>query len=214
MDYLMNSAGLGVPCIREFETSSAADIVKGTVMTLSDGKAVKASDGSTVLGILAEDYKTAKDELNPRSGSGRVKIIISPGMICRQKLQQMTVGEKGTATSVKAAGIIVPTGSNAFVGGYVKLVGKADNSENTDSIGKTRKITASSGVTLTIEEGGIPCVGDVYAILPPVGYANMALSSDGTKYAFSTTKSTIAQVVSCLPENDYTEIAFVKTFFH
>jgi hypothetical protein len=214
MDYFMNSAGISVPCIREYEIETDENLKKGTIMTLSSGAAAKASGSDTVLGILAEDYNTEKDQLNPRSGSGRARIIVSPGTICRQPLCETVAEENATATSLKINGYTVPSEANSFKGGYIKLVYKAETSENADFVGKTRKITASSNDTLTVESGGIPNTGDIYAILPPAGFSYIALASDGTSFDLSSSKSSVAQIVSCMPENDYCEIGFLKTFFN
>lgn len=214
MDYYMNDAGLGVPCIREYETAVQKDLAKGTVMTLTGGKAAVAAASSAVLGLLAEDYRTVKDPLNPRSGSGRVRVIVSPGTICRQKHLSVTVAEAGSAVSLKLAGLTAPSEANAFAGGYIRLAYKPENSDNTDFVGKVRKITASSSTTLTVDSGGTPCVGDVYEILPPAGFTALTLNADATAYTTAASKSTTAKVVSALPESDCLEIGFVNTFFH
>ena len=57
MDYYLNSQGLASPCVKEYEVSTSTDLKRGTVMTLSDGKAKKASDSDKILGVLCEDYK-------------------------------------------------------------------------------------------------------------------------------------------------------------
>lgn len=214
MDYSMNSAGVCTPCIREYETDITTDMPRGTVVALSAGKVIKATDSSSVLGITSHDYVAERDELIPCSGNGRVKVVVSPGTLCRMARPSFTVTEAGTATTVKAAGISAPSASNAFAGGYVKLVSKKENSTNTDNVGIARKITASSGTTLTLEAGGTPCAGDVYEIILPAGFEYLVLSDDSRFFNVASSKSTIAKVVANLPENGYAEVCFTKTFFN
>ena len=73
-----------------------------------------------------------------------------------------------------------------FNGGYVKLISKAADSTNTDLVGTVRRITdyavtASTSGTFTLENGGTPNAGDVYAVFPPVGFAkgNLNAAKDG-----------------------------------
>ena len=169
MDYSMNSAGICTACIREYELGANENMPKGTVVALENGKAVKADNDSCVLGITSADYKAQKDELVPGSGSGRVKVTVSPGTMCKMDHPCFTVAEAGSKTSIKVSGIETATAANAFAGGYIKLVYKPENSTNTDAVGCVRKITASSGSTLTVENGGAAFAGDKYAIILPAG---------------------------------------------
>lgn len=213
MDYYMNSAGISTACIREYETDCTENLKKGTVLTLSEGKA-KKYDGGTVLGILASDYYAEKDELIPASGTKRMKVIISSGAIYRTEPQTATITEVGTETTLAPAGVTLAAQADALKGGYVKLISKAAGSENTDHVGCTRKITASTQDLLTIEEGGKAGVGDVYAILPPAGFDCLELNenSDGLKLCASS--GNIAKVAVCLPEKDFVEYIFKNTFFN
>lgn len=214
MEYIMNSAGAVSPCIREYEIETEEDLFKGTVVTLKDGKVKKAENTDTVLGVLAESYKVKKEELNPRSGSGRVRVIVSPGMIVAIANKVFEVSEKGTATQVKVSGLELPAEADALKGGYVKLISKNETSTNSDHTGLAREIIASSGNTLTVKEGGIPCVGDIYAVIPPCGFDALELCENGYELDFANNHGTIAKVVSALPERDYFEICFKETFIH
>lgn len=213
MEYYINSQGLASPCIKEYEVSTTADLKKGTVLTLSNGKAVKATASGTVLGVLAEDYKTEKDTFNPRHGGGRVRVIVSSGAVYRQPCFQTTLTAVGTATKITVAGLTMPATANALKGGYVHLLKKAAGSENSDAEGSLRAISASSGNDLTLESGGTAAVGDVYEILPPAGFNCLALNSDSTGFEMAASASSIAQVVCCDKANRFCEIHFVKTYF-
>lgn len=214
MDFYMNSAGISVPCIREYDIDTEKDLVKGTVLTLSQGKAKVAANGDTVLGILAEDYKTAKEELNPRSGMGKVKVIVSPGMICKVKAQEFTVETAGDAVTVNVAGVSMPQTANALAGGYVQLVSKAENSDNSDFTGLVRQITASSGAKLTVENGGAANVGDVYRIYPPAGCKYIALCNDAKSFELAATESKTAKTALCDTDGGFVEYIFTDTFFN
>lgn len=214
MEYIMNSAGTASPCIREYEIETEEDLFKGTAVTLKNGKVLKAENTDTVLGILAESYKAKKEELNPRSGSGRVRVIVSPGMIIAIANKAFVVSEKGTNTQVKISGLDVPEGADAFKGGYIKLISKTETSTNADHAGLEREILSSSGNTLTVKEGGTPCAGDVYAVIPPCGFDALALSENGCDLDFAKNSGGNAKVVSALPERDYFEICFKETFIH
>lgn len=214
MDYSMNSAGICTACIREYELGVNEDMPKGTVVALENGKAVKAAANSVVLGITAMDYKAQKDELVPGSGKCRVKVTVSPGTMCRMEHPEFAVTEAGSGTTVKASGITMPSAANALKGGYVKLVYKPENSTNTDAVGAVRKITASSGSTITVEEGGTAFAGDIYAILPPAGFEHIALSADARSFELAAEKSGMAKVAVSLPESSYCEICFTNTFFN
>ncbi|MBE6571216.1 MAG: hypothetical protein E7656_03075 [Ruminococcaceae bacterium] len=212
MDYYMNSAGISHPCIREYEVDTATDLFKGCVVTLALGKAKRAAEGDTVLGVLAEDYKVEKDELNHRAGSGKVKVIVSPGTICIEKAPEFDVVTAGDAATVNVSGISMPSAANALAGGFVKLVSKPEASANKDGVGTLRRITASSGTKLTVEQGGIPQPGDRYAIIPPAGFAHLAITNTGVGFATATSKN--EKVVFAHPENASFEIGFANTFFN
>lgn len=209
----MNSAGACSPCIREYEIETETDLFKGTVVTLENGKIKKAENTDTVLGITAESYKVKKEELNPRSGSGRVRVIITPGMITAMPNKTFEVTENGTETTVKAE-LSLPSEADALVGGYVKLVYKPETSTNTDHVGVARRITASAGTELTVENGGSACIGDIYAIIPPCGFDAFTLCDDACSYDFSENDGGDIKVVCALPERDYFEVVFKDTFLH
>ena len=212
MDYYMNAAGLSSACIREFETESNTDIAKGTALSVSDGKVKVAADGEVILGICASDYHAEKDELIPESGNGRIRVIISGDAIYKIPLFRTTLAGAGTKTSLTVSGLSLPTAAGALKGGYVKLVSKTETSTNTDHVGVARKITASSGASLTLSEGGAPCAGDVYAIIPPVGFEYLALSEDARSFVTASSKKNVAKVVSALAEADFSEVVLTNTF--
>ena len=214
MDYLMNTAGAETPVIKEYDTSAASDIKKGAVMTVANGKACEVGSGSTViLGVLAEDYKTAADDLNPRSGSGRVRVSVSPSAVYEEDAIKITAGASCTATKITFSSESAPTTSNIFKGGKAVLVSKAQNSTNTDAVGTVRSVTASASGYLTVESGGTASVGDVYALLLPAGYNCLAYDSTTRTYLLNTTSDTKVVVVGNDEKRLKNQICFCTTLF-
>ncbi len=215
MDYYMNSTGSGTVCIKGYEVETDKDLKKGTVLVLKEGKAAVADNSSTeILGILAEDYSVNKDEFNPGNGSGYVKVIISPCAIYREDALETTLAVAGTSTSITVAGHTMPSSKNALAGGYVKLVSKGTASTNSDNVGVLRKITASSGTSLTLSEGGSACIGDVYAILPPAGFTHFALDDSAESYIFAAEQSTTVKLTRCDAILGIYELCFKSTLYN
>lgn len=214
MDYYMNSAGISTACIREYETDCTENLKKGTVLTLSEGKAKKYDGTGAVLGVLSADYYAEKDELIPASGTKRMKVIVSASGIFRAEPQTTTLSAAGTETTITPAGVTLPSTANALKGGYVKLIAKAEGSSNTDHVGCVRKITASTSTLLTIENGGKAGVGDVYAILPPAGFDCIKLNGASDNFEICASSANVAKVAVCLPEKNFVEYIFKNTFFN
>lgn len=215
MDYYMNSTGSASLCIKEFEVQTDCDLKKGTVLVLSEGKATVATDSATeILGVLAEDYKVESDEFNYRNGSGLVRVIVSPGAIYREDAIEAPLTEAGTDTSITISGLTMPSAQNAFRGGYVKLVSKDASSTNSDEVGSTRKITASSGNVLTLENGGKACIGDVYAILPPASFSHLALCDGATGYTFAAEANSTVRLTRCDKDLGIYELCFKSTLYN
>lgn len=215
MDYYMNSTGSASLCIKEFEVATDCDLKKGTVLTLSEGAARVATDSATeILGVLAEDYKVKCDEFNHRNGKGQVRVIVSPGAIYRESALTVTLAEAGDESSITVNGYTMPSVQNAFLGGYVKLISKGASSTNTDDVGSLRKITASNGTTLTLEEGGRACIGDVYAILPPASFSYLALCDGAESYTFASSASETVKLTRCDKDLCIYELCFKSTLYN
>lgn len=172
---------------REYDIAADAAVAEGQIVKLAEGLVAVAAANETgaVLGIAAETHSGAADALDPRADGKRIMVIDDPDVIMQCAAPQVTALE-GTATTLPVTALKA-FAADDFNGGYVKLVSKAENSTNTDEIGTVRRITdfalddastPTKGV-LTLEEGGAPCAGDVYAVFPPVGFAGGNLSTDG-----------------------------------
>ena len=171
MKFLYGLSGAGVPVIRDFEIDSKAEIYTGEVVTLTDGGVIGKGCNGLVLGVAAEDHTGKNDILNERNNAGKLRVDITKDGVYSVPASKLTVSKKGTGTS-----IVCPfdmEGAN-LAGAKLILTAKGENSENTDSVGTERKIGSvsySDGVaTFTVNDGGISCTGDVYALIPPYGY--------------------------------------------
>ena len=213
MDYYINSQGLASPCVKEYEIDTSVDLKRGTVMTLSNGKAKKATDSDKILGVLCEDYNVNKEELNARSGGGRVRVNVSSGALFRQPNLKTTLAAAGTATKITIAGFTAPSTADVLKGAYLRLVSKAPDSGNTDTVGTLRAVSASSGSELTVTSGGTAAIGDVYEILLPAGFAYLALTSDAMSYTLAASASSKVRVLGCDPIYNFTEIHFADHYF-
>ena len=181
--YQMADGGV-LASARPYDIAGGTVIAEGQPVKLTEGLVTAAVAGETgaILGVAAESHSAAADALNPRSNGTKILVYDAPGAIFRCRAPEVTALSGSAATLEVTA--LKAFAADDFNGGYVKLVSKAEESTNTDGIGKVRRITdfavdSAKGV-LTLESGGTPCAGDVYAVFPPVGFAKGSLSADGT----------------------------------
>lgn len=185
---------------REYDIAYNADIKEGQLVKLSEGKVVTtaAAETGALLGVAAENHSGTADALDPRADGTRIFVIDDPGAVYQCKAPEVTAASGSATTLVFTAGQYFA--ADDFNGGYVKLVSKADESANTDAIGKVRAITdfavtASTSGTFTIESGGTPGAGDVYAVFPPVGFAKGNLNADRDGIVLSASASLPLRVI-------------------
>lgn len=172
---------------REYDIAPETAVVIGQVVKLAGGLVVPAAAAETgaILGYAAESHSGKADALNPRADGKRILVQDAPTAVavCPAPVLKAT---GGTETTIKATAAAFS--ANAFQGGYVK-----------GPDGHMRAITASavdSGtLTLTVESGETPEVGDEYVIFPPIGFAAGNLSADGTKLVLGATAALPIQVV-------------------
>ena len=167
---------------REYDIEAATAVTEGQLVKLSGGWAVPAAANETgaILGIAAENHSGAPDALDPRADGKKLLVIDDPAAVMQCAAPTVTQSGEGSATTLTAASADLAVFADGdFTGGYVKLVSKAEESTNADPIGKVRRIAgfAASGRTFTLESGGAPCAGDVYAVFPPIGFAKGGLGA-------------------------------------
>lgn len=170
---------------REYDIAYNADIKDGQLVKLSEGKVISAVAAETgaVLGVAAENHSGSADALDPRANGTKILVIDDPSTVFQCKAPEVTAASGSATTLVFTAGQYFA--ADDFNGGYVKLISKAAGSTNTDKIGQVRAITdfavtASTSGTFTLESGGTPYAGDIYAVFPPVGFAKGNLDTNRT----------------------------------
>ena len=175
---------------REYDIAADTAIVEGQIVKLADGLVVAAAAGETgaVLGIAAESHSGKNDALDPRADGTQIVVVDDPETVMQCAAPEITAAAGGSATTLIAAELAT-FANDDFKGGYVKLISKAEGSTNTDEIGEVRRIEGStaSSKAFTLEEGGTPAEGDVYALFPPIGFAKGNLNATGTAIVLTAT---------------------------
>ena len=183
---------------REYDVACATAISEGQLVKLKEGLVVGVDEDETgaILGIAAENHTGVTDAIDPRADGKKIFVIDDPNVVMQCKAPEVTA-TGGSETTLQAEGLGVFSDDD-FNGGYVKLIRKAEKSEdidaleqaqskNTDVIGQVRRITDFTDGTLTLEEGGTPEAGDVYALFPPVGFTKGSLGAGGASLALTGT---------------------------
>lgn len=182
---------------REYDIAPDTQIKAGQVVKLTAGLVVAAAAGETgaLLGVAAEQHTGADDALNPRSHGKKIMVWDDPDLVMQCRAPEIEV-TSGTATTIVASGIAT-FANDDFNGGYVKLISKAEDSTNTDEIGHVRRITdfVAADKSFTLEDGGTPAAGDVYAVFPPIGFAKGNLNDTRTGLVLTATASLSLKVM-------------------
>lgn len=207
--------------VREYDIAAATKINRGQVVKIADGLVVAAVAAETgrILGVAAENHSGVADALNPRENGTKILVWDAPDAIFACPVPTFTA-TGGFATTVTAA-LSAFTGSNAFKGGYLKLISKGAGSTNTDPIGTIKRITAyaysSSTSTFTVESGATACSGDVYALFPQIGFVGGNLDIDasnnplGQKIVLTATANLPIKVIG---RNEETDEIYVMANLH
>lgn len=201
---------------RRYDIDPATVIHEGQVVDLKNGLVVAHAAAGTgaILGVAAEYHSGAPDALNPRSDGPDILVWDAPGQVFRCGAPKLTALEGGSATTVKAT---LAGAASVYVGGHLKLVAKAADSENTDAIGTVRRISAfatDGGTgTFTLSEGGVPAAGDEYVLFPPVGFSGGNLDADGKRLVVTATAAMPLRVVGRIEETDEITVAPAKHVF-
>ena len=180
---------------REYDIARETAISEGQLVKLNEGLVVGAAANETgaILGIAAENHSGKADAIDPRADGKKIFVIDDPSVVMQCKAPEVTAtaGTENTLTAELSA-----FSAKDFNGGYVKLIRKAEKSgdagapeqaqsKNADVVGQVRRIENFDGGTLTLEEGGAPEAGDVYALFPPIGFAKGNLGAGGASLALT-----------------------------
>ena len=184
-------AGGNMPAIKEFDIESTANIEKGQVVCAEGNVITETVKGAKLIGVSEETHKGTEDMLNARSNGTKIRVNVTDGVY-------ETDAVKVTAKSGCTANAFVCDGkglSSSCASGVLVLCEKAENSTNKDKTGTMRKITGCSvsggNANITIENGNVPCEGDVYAVIPALG-TSVVLDEDKTGYSFDNTNTDVA----------------------
>lgn len=203
---------------REYDVAYNADIKRGQLVKLSEGKAVSAAAAETgaLLGVAAETHSGSADALDPRANGTKLLVIDDPDVVYQCAAPQITASGGSATTLEFTAGQYFA--NDDFNGGYVKLVSKGADSTNTDAVGAVRAIsdyavTASTKGTFTIASGGAPNSGDVYAVFPPAGFAKGNLNAARTGVVLSASASISLRVIGRDLDRDAINVVIRKHAF-
>ncbi len=201
---------------RPYDIDPTTKIQNGQVVDLVNGLVVPHAVAGTgaILGVAAEYHGGTPDALDPRSNGPEILVWDGPGQVFSCPAPKLTALAGGSATTVKAT---LVGAASAYVGGHLKLVAKAEDSENTDAIGTVRRITAfatDNGTgTFTLEPGGAPSAGDEYVLFPPVGFAGGNLDAGGQKLVVTATAAMPLRVVGRIEETNEITVMAGKHMF-
>lgn len=213
MKVYQNINGGAINSKREYDINPATKIHAGQVVDLQNGQVVAHAVAGTgaVLGVAAEYHGGTPDALDPRSDGPKISVWDGPGQVFSCPAPKLVAQAGGSATTVKAA---VAGAASVYVGGWLKLVKKAEGSGNTDAVGTARRITAfatADGVgTFTLSTGGVPAAGDEYVLFPPTGFAGGNLDADGQKIVLTATAALPLRVVGRIEETDEITVMAAK----
>lgn len=180
MRQIMNVNGGVLHSEREYDIAPETAVVPGQVVKLSAGRVVAADVAETgaILGYAAESHTGREDALNPRAAGRKIVVQDGPAAVAESRAPVLTA-TGGTTTTLTAEGVAAFE-ADVFQGGYLK-----------GPDGCVRQVTGSAvadGVlTLTVEEGPAPVVGEGYALFPPLGFSGGNLSEDGRRIVLSGT---------------------------
>ena len=189
---------------REYDIAKNTKIYEGQVVTISAGLVTAQGVSATgaILGVAAETHTGTPDPFDARNDGTRLKVYDAPHQIFRCPAPVVTA-TGGTATTIVAK---LAGAADAYNGGWLKLVKKAEGSTNPDAVGTMYRITdfaTDSGTgTFTKESGSVPFAGDEYALFMPVGFEGGNLSADGTKIVVTATASIPLRVVGRIEETN------------
>lgn len=212
MKFLYSLGGGNIPVIREYDIEANEKFKKGQAVKIStDGKiSVNAAGGC--IGFAAEDHTGEKDILNERNNGTKLRVDITRDAVYEVDAPKLVAtGGSNTTLVCSSTGITTNLGKSRLV-----LVHKGDNSENTDSAGTVRKVSAvavsGTSATFTVSDGGVISEGDVYALIPEYGFNGNVNGNDGTFSCASTGEAVSAYVINCNTDTLTLEVMPKKDF--
>ena len=180
MKFLYGLAGANIPVIREFDVDPAEKFEAGQIVKCSPEGIIAKDAIGTCLGVAAETHSGKEDILNERANGSKLRVDVTQGGVYAVSAPKLTASGKGTSTTFVCVADNISTNLN---GAKLVLVEKGEGSANTDSIGTVRKVSGvtidSTTATFTLNAGGTANAGDVYMLIPPVGFSGHVSDDKG-----------------------------------
>ena len=172
MKFLYGLGGANVPVIKEFELSNPNEAIgAGEALKCTNRGLVGKNVDGKYIGVAAEDHSGKEDILNPRANGNKIRIDITKDAVYSVPMMKLTAVADGSPITFVCEGGFITGNHTTF---SLMLISKGEGSTNTDAVGSIRKIdyvnTSSSNYVYEIETGSTPCIGDVYALVPYVGF--------------------------------------------
>lgn len=201
MRAIQNAGGHVGLTARSYPVEGKTAISAGQVVKLKDGLVVAAvaAEKDPILGIAAENHPGVADCLNLRANGQEILVYDNPALIFECPVPTVKAASGGSGTTIKATtgNIAADVADDAFNGGVLVLVEKANQSKNTDPIGTVIRVTdyAKDGLTFTKASGGTPNEGDVYEVYPPLYFTAGGLDTGAAKLVLTATGAESVMVV-------------------
>lgn len=172
MKFLYGLGGANVPVIKEFELSNSAEAIEaGQALKCTNRGLVGKNVEGKYIGVAAEDHSGKEDLLNPRANGKKIRIDITKDAVYSVPMMKLTAVANGSPITFVCEGGYITGNHTTF---NLMLISKGEGSTNTDAIGSFRKIdyvdTTNPNYVYEIETGSTTCIGDVYALVPYIGF--------------------------------------------
>lgn len=214
MKYLYALGGATTPLIKEYEIDPKTVIEKGDIIYQSASGVINNEQIGAAMGIAHETHTATEDPLNPRNNGNRLMINITQGGVYQAEAPRATATKTCTSTTFVCNS---QQAHDYLQNARLVLVKKAENSENTDSVGDVRVVKSismeSGSATFTLTEGGVPYTGDEYAILPDYGFVG-EVGKKGKTFSLGSVGSGHLKVVDFDTDTCTLEVTLTNGFFN
>ncbi len=183
LNYYGNLAGGNKPMVSALELAVNEDTSVGTILYFDEDKRGAVKSGTSVMGVVCENYKNETDPLNHNSGKGYVKTIVSPDAlyVVSGSTYKALGGNSGTfAFPIAVTGDTIADGAARF---SLKLVKKYSDSTSDLNPGEYLNPTAVEGSneSVSVTMSGVSAIDtdDEFLFVPAVGFDFVTISANG-----------------------------------
>ncbi len=178
--------GCDKPFCAKIKLLENVDVAKGELLYYDHStRSVTPEKGTieSIAGVCANTYKAEKNNLCPEHGEGFVSVILSKDALYATAPIVIENTYTGNTAVVKTSVAYSDAMSDSgLVGAMLMLAEKAENSQNSGSVGCTYEITAVTNengkVSFTVDYNGNMTAGDKYILIPPYGFTMLGLDTD------------------------------------